>query len=78
MAVLGAVPYSFTQRTDEGDEKYLQIRAVLWEYERLSKGEKNEVRFHFFMEKAIGHLKKHFRLLLVEEPNLQEPEEEQE
>ena len=78
LAVLGAIPYSFTQRTDEGDEKYLQIKAMLWEYENLTKGEKHEVRFHFFMEKAIAHLKKHLRLLLVEDQPQQEQEQEQE
>jgi len=52
MAVLGAVPFSFTQRTDEGDEKYIQIRAMLWEYEKLSKGEKQEVKDFRLMPEA--------------------------
>lgn len=66
IAVLGAVPFSFTKRTKDGDEKYLQIKAMLWEYERLTSAEKHEVRFHFFMEKAIEHLKKHLKLLINE------------
>ena len=64
IAVLGAVPFSFTQRTGEGDDKYLQVKALLWEFESLSEGEKREVRFHLFMDKAIDHLKKHLRLLV--------------
>lgn len=65
MAVLGAVPFSFTQRSDKGDEKYLQIKAALWEFEKMSKGDKREVRFHFFMEKAIEHLRKHLQLFVA-------------
>ncbi|NHB75291.1 hypothetical protein [Rhodobacter calidifons] len=57
VAVLGAVPYSFTKRTESGDQKYLKVKALLWEYERLSEGEKDEIRFHFFMEKAIERVK---------------------
>jgi len=67
IAILGAVPFSFTQRTDAGDEKYLKIRALLWEFESLSADDKREVRFHFFMEKAIGHLKKHMRVLVSDD-----------
>ncbi|MCB4458297.1 hypothetical protein [Leisingera sp. McT4-56] len=66
LAVLGSVPYSFTKRTAEGDEKYLKIKAMLWEFESYSTEEKREVRFHFFMEKAIGQLKKHVRLIAQE------------
>ena len=64
LAVLGAVPFSFTRRTDEGDKKYLEIKALLWEFEKMTDGQKRELRFHFFMEKAIDHLKKHMRLLV--------------
>ncbi|UWR58326.1 hypothetical protein [Phaeobacter inhibens] len=64
LAVLGAVPYSFTQRSAKGDEKYLKISAMLWEFESLTKDEKRELRFHFFMEKAIAQLKKHVQLLV--------------
>ncbi len=67
MAVLGSVPYSFTRRTSAGDEKYLKIKAMLWEFESFSTEEKREVRFHFFMEKAISKLKKHVRLLVSED-----------
>ncbi|WP_341863541.1 hypothetical protein [Gymnodinialimonas sp. 57CJ19] len=67
VAVLGSVPFAFTRRTDEGDEKYLQIRAMLWEFESLTKEEKREVRFHFFMEKAIKKLKKHVKLMVDDE-----------
>lgn len=63
LAVMGAVPFSFTQRTKDGDEKYLQIKAMLWEFEYCSDAEKREIRFHFFMEKAIAQLKKHIRLI---------------
>ena len=66
LAVLGAVPVSFTKRTKEGDEKYLQVKALLWEFEKLSKEEQTEIRFHFFMEKAIEMLKKHVRLLVAD------------
>lgn len=64
VAVLGAVPYSFTQRSAAGDEKYLKIKAVLWEYESYSKDEQREIRFHFFMEKALAQLKKHLQLVI--------------
>lgn len=64
IAVLGAVPFSFTKRTAAGDEKYLQIKALLWEFEALSSEEKREIRFHFFMEKAIEQLKSHVRLVV--------------
>lgn len=67
MAVLGSVPYSFTRRTKAGDEKYLKIKAMLWEFESSTKDEQREMRFHFFMEKAIGQLKKHVKLLISEE-----------
>lgn len=67
IAVLGAVPYSFTKRTKEGDEKYLSVKAMLWEFESLSSEEQSELRFHFFMERAIGHLKKHLKILISEE-----------
>lgn len=55
------------KRTVEGDEKYLKIRAMLWEFESLTKDEQREIRFHFFMEKAIKKLKKHVRLMVSED-----------
>ncbi len=67
LAVLGAVPYSFSLRTDKGDKAHLKVKAMLWEFESLSKDEQREIRFHFFMEKAISTLKKHVRLLVAEE-----------
>lgn len=66
-AVLGSVLFSFMKRTVEGDEKYLKIRAMLWEFESLTKDEQREIRFHFFMEKAIKKLKKHVRLMVSED-----------
>lgn len=70
IAVLGSVPVSFTKRTSAGDEKYLHIKALLWEFESLTKDEQREIRFHFFMEKAINLLKQHVQLLVrdVETP----------
>lgn len=56
--LFGAIPHSFTKRTEKGDEVYRKIKAILWEYESLTDGEKREVRVHFFMEKVIQHLKK--------------------
>ena len=64
LAVLGSIPYSFTKRTEAGDAKYLQIKAMLWEFEHLSTEEKSEIRFHFFMDEAIKKLKGHVRLLI--------------
>ncbi|OUS36839.1 hypothetical protein A9Q94_08250 [Rhodobacterales bacterium 56_14_T64] len=68
IAVLGAVPYSFTRRTEAGDKKHLEIKAMLWEFESFTSEEKREIRFHFFMEKAISQLKKHVKLLAAGDP----------
>jgi hypothetical protein len=53
LLVLGALPFSFTKRTEAGDVVYRRIVSLLWEYESKKMGDSKEVIFHLRMQKAV-------------------------
>jgi hypothetical protein len=53
LLVLGAIPFSFSKRTQNGDVVYRRITSILWEYESKKNGDAKEVVFHLRMQKAV-------------------------